>query len=76
MERKFQAFGMEYAQRSEDWLANALVTLGSQVPFEKKKYTDKGQQAIEFHHRDSQEDVSRGTRLKELEKGKCRKVKA
>ena len=53
---------MEYAQRSEDWLVNALVTLGSQVPFEKKKYTDKGQQVIEFHHGDSQEDVSRGTR--------------
>ena len=62
MERKFQAISMEYAQRSEDWLVNALVTLGSQVPFEKKKYTNKGQQVIEFHHGDSQEDVSRGTR--------------
>ena len=62
MERKFQAISMEYAQRSEDWLVNALVTLGSQVPFEKKNYTNKGQQVIEFHHGDSQEDVSRGTR--------------
>ena len=42
VERKFQAFSVEYAQRSENWFANALATLGSKVPFEKKKYADKG----------------------------------
>ena len=36
VEQKFQTFNVEYAQRSENRFANALVTLGSQVPFKGK----------------------------------------
>ena len=34
LEQEFQTFSVEYAQRSENRFANALATLGSQVPFE------------------------------------------
>ena len=36
VEQKFQTFGMEYAQRSENKFADALATLGSQIPFKGK----------------------------------------
>ena len=34
LEQEFQAFSVEYTQRSENRFADALATLGSQVPFE------------------------------------------
>ena len=34
LEQEFQTFSIEYAQRSENRLVDALTTLGSQVPFE------------------------------------------
>ena len=36
VEQKFQTFNVEYAQRSENRFADALATLGSQVPFKGK----------------------------------------
>ena len=33
MEHKFLTFSVEYAQRSKNWFADALATLGSQIPF-------------------------------------------
>ena len=36
VEQKFQTFNVEYAQRSENRFADALATLGSQVPFKRK----------------------------------------
>ena len=36
VERKFQTFSVEYAQRSENKFADALATLGSQMPFKGK----------------------------------------
>ena len=36
VEQKFQTFNVEYAQRSENKFANALATLGSQMPFKGK----------------------------------------
>ena len=36
VEQKFQTFSVEYVQRSENWFTNALVTLGSQIPFKGK----------------------------------------
>ena len=34
LEQEFQTFSIEYTQRSENRFADALATLGSQVPFE------------------------------------------
>ena len=34
LEQEFQTFSVEYTQRSENRFADALATLGSQVPFE------------------------------------------
>ena len=42
VEQKFQTFSVEYAQRSENKFADALATLGSQMPFKGKRYFDKG----------------------------------
>ena len=36
MEHKFQTFSVEYTQRSENWFADTLATLGSQIPFKGK----------------------------------------
>ena len=36
LEQKFQTFSIEYTQRNENRFANALATLGSQVPFKGK----------------------------------------
>ena len=36
MEHKFLTFSVEYAQRSKNWFADALATLGSQIPFKGK----------------------------------------
>ena len=36
MEHKFLTFSMEYAQKRKNWFANALATLGSQIPFKGK----------------------------------------
>ena len=36
VEQKFQTFSVEYAQRSENWFADTLATLGSQIPFKGK----------------------------------------
>ena len=33
MEHKFLTFSVKYAQRSKNWFADALATLGSQIPF-------------------------------------------
>ena len=33
LEQEFQTFSVEYTQRSENRFADALATLGSQVPF-------------------------------------------
>ena len=33
LEQEFQTFSLEYTQRSENKFADALATLGSQVPF-------------------------------------------
>ena len=34
MEEKFSTFEIKHTQRSENWYANALATLGSQIAFE------------------------------------------
>lgn len=34
MEEKFSTFKIEHAQRSENWYADALATLGSQIDFD------------------------------------------
>ena len=36
VEQKFQTFGMKYAQKSKNRFADALATLGSQIPFKGK----------------------------------------
>ena len=36
MEQEFQTFSIEYTQRYENRFADALATLGSQVPFKGK----------------------------------------
>ena len=36
LEQEFQTFSVEYVQRSENRFADALATLGSQVPFKER----------------------------------------